>query len=262
MQNLLGQILGSVGAWWTILAAGRGRWRGGSGDLGTRPDQYPAVLICRHALAVDQRILEVFDRRIIKLELPLEGAVGHPPPALEHGDRLVENLLKGHRPPSLCRGGVEQTVWEWEKSVGLVIPQMGDKRKPQAWPRGTAPCHGARRRGGGPESRIAPSDAACHVRSCCEGRLGPRSAPGCRTGTMTRYRRRLSLAVVAGCAPVRCGSSALKGPDSAQQDPRKLSASYHLPRPGTLSSCLSASPLARPAASEGTHTARGWPLPS
>ena len=28
---------------------------------------------------------------------------------------------------------MQQTVWEWEKPVGLVIPQMGDKRKPQAW---------------------------------------------------------------------------------------------------------------------------------
>ena len=45
--------------------------------------------------------------------------------------RLVEDLLKGHRPPSLRRGGVQQTVWEWGKSVGPFIPQMGDKRKPQ-----------------------------------------------------------------------------------------------------------------------------------
>jgi hypothetical protein len=28
---------------------------------------------------------------------------------------------------------VQQTVWERETSVGLVIPQMGDKRKSQAW---------------------------------------------------------------------------------------------------------------------------------
>jgi hypothetical protein len=54
-------------------------------------------------------------------------------------------------------------VWEWEKSVGPFIPQMGDKRKPQAWPRGTAPCHGARRRGVGPESRVGGSDAVCPV---------------------------------------------------------------------------------------------------
>ena len=66
---------------------------------------------------------------------------------------------------------------------------MGDKRKPQAWPRGTAPCHGARRRGGGPASRVAPADAACPVRGCGKGRLGPLSAPGCRPGTKTRYRR-------------------------------------------------------------------------
>jgi hypothetical protein len=37
------------------------------------------------------------------LELSLEGAVGQAPPALEHGYRLVEDLLKGHRPPSLAQ---------------------------------------------------------------------------------------------------------------------------------------------------------------
>src|SRR6516165_11714119 len=109
----------------------------------------------------EERFFQVFQRRIVELELPLEGTVGQAPPALEHGYRLVEDLLKGHRPPSRRRGGVQQTVWEWETSVGLVIPQMGDKRKPPAWPRSTAPYHGARRRGGGPASRIAPSDAAC-----------------------------------------------------------------------------------------------------
>src|SRR5215471_2769729 len=90
------------------------------------------------------------------MELQLERAVRHPPPALEHGYRLVEDLLKGHRPPSLRRGGVHKTVWEWEKPVRPFIPQMGDKRKPQAWPRGTAPCHGARRRGGDTRAASLP----------------------------------------------------------------------------------------------------------
>jgi hypothetical protein len=83
-------------------------------------------------LALNEFVLYIIQGRIVELKLPLEGAIRHPPPALEHSYRLVENLLKGHRPPSLRRGGVQQTVWEWETSVGLVIPQMGDKRKPQA----------------------------------------------------------------------------------------------------------------------------------
>src|SRR5262249_61574295 len=62
----------------------------------TRPDQDAAVLICRDALAVDQRILEVFEHRVVELELPLEGAVGQAPPALEHGYSVVKDLLKGH----------------------------------------------------------------------------------------------------------------------------------------------------------------------
>jgi hypothetical protein len=80
---------------------------------------------------LEQFLFEGFERLCIQMELERKGAVGHAPSALEHGYRLVENLLKGHRPPSLRRDGVQQTVWEWGKPVGLVIPQMGDKRKPQ-----------------------------------------------------------------------------------------------------------------------------------
>src|SRR6516162_1055885 len=110
-------------------------------------------------LRVQEFVLQCGELLIIQRELELEGPIGHPPAPLHHGDRLVQDLLKGHRPPSRRRGGVQKTVWEWEKSVGLVIPQMGDKRKPPAWPRVTAPCHNARRRGGGPASRVAPADA-------------------------------------------------------------------------------------------------------
>jgi hypothetical protein len=99
-------------------------------------------------LRVEEFVLEDRQLVVIEVELELQGAIGHAPPTLEHGYRLVENLLKGHRLPSRRRGGVQQTVWEWEKPVGLVIPQMGDKRKTQAWPRGTAPC------------RVTPADAA------------------------------------------------------------------------------------------------------
>src|SRR5262249_34194090 len=64
-----------------------------------RPDQDVASLIDRHALALDEFILQIVERCLLQLELPLEGAVGQAPPALEHRDRLVENLLKGHRSP-------------------------------------------------------------------------------------------------------------------------------------------------------------------
>jgi hypothetical protein len=60
------------------------------------PDQDAAILIQSHALAVNQLVLEIVERRVIELKLPLEGAVGQAPPALEHGDRVVKDLLKGH----------------------------------------------------------------------------------------------------------------------------------------------------------------------
>jgi hypothetical protein len=40
---------------------------------------------------------------LVQLELEFEGLIGYASAALEHGKRLVENLLKGHRPPSLAQ---------------------------------------------------------------------------------------------------------------------------------------------------------------
>jgi hypothetical protein len=50
-------------------------------------------------LAIEELILEIVKGVLVELELPFEGAVGQAPPALEHGYCLVEDLLKGHRPP-------------------------------------------------------------------------------------------------------------------------------------------------------------------
>jgi hypothetical protein len=69
-------------------------------------------------LPPDEFVLHIVQIRIIELELALEGAIGQAPPALKHGYGLVEDLLKGHRPPSRGRCGVQQTVWEWEKPFG------------------------------------------------------------------------------------------------------------------------------------------------
>src|SRR5262249_41387532 len=126
------------------------------------------VFIHRQALTVDQLVLQVCQGRVIELELPLQRAVGQASPALEHGNRLVENLLKGHRPPSRGRCGVRQTVWEWEKPVGLFIPKRGNKRKPAVL--------GAR------DAAVTllsqPRGRRCHV---CVGILHPAS-------TLTKYR--------------------------------------------------------------------------
>jgi hypothetical protein len=44
---------------------------------------------------------EILEIGVVELKLALESTIRHTAPALEHRDRLVENLLKGHRPPSL-----------------------------------------------------------------------------------------------------------------------------------------------------------------
>ena len=115
MQNLLGQILGGIGEWRMVLTAGRGRGRVGSGDLGAGPDQDVAPLIERQTLALDEFVLQIFQGCIVELELAFKGAVGQASAPLEHGDRVVEDLLKGHRHSSLRRCGVQKTVWEWHR---------------------------------------------------------------------------------------------------------------------------------------------------
>jgi hypothetical protein len=96
-ENLLGQIGGCVGArrrHGCLGGQGSG-WR--RAPRLTGPDQDFAGLIHRQPLAFDEFNRQVFQRRVVELELPLEGAVGHPTAALEHRHRVVQNLLKGHR---------------------------------------------------------------------------------------------------------------------------------------------------------------------
>jgi len=107
------------------LATGRGRRRVGRGDLGASPDQDVAPLIDRQALALDEFVLQIFQGRIIQLKLALQGAVGQASAPLEHGYCLIEDLLKGHRPPSLYQCSVQQTVWEWEKPCGRMYTADG-----------------------------------------------------------------------------------------------------------------------------------------
>ena len=95
------------------------------GDFGAYPDQDVARLIDRQALARDEFVLQIFQSRVIELELPLEGAVGHAATPLEHSNRLVQHFLKSHRSPSLCRCGVQRTVWEWQKPSGSIYSAHG-----------------------------------------------------------------------------------------------------------------------------------------
>ena len=50
---------------------------------------------------VEEGGLEIVEGVIVQVKLPLQGAIGCSAMSLEHGQRFVENLLKGHhRPPS------------------------------------------------------------------------------------------------------------------------------------------------------------------
>ena len=104
-EDLLGEVRRGVrpGARVPVRCACRG-WRGSGGAVTAAPRSRPArsLFIHRQALAIDELVLQIFQGCVIELELPLEGAVGQASTPLEHGHRLVEDLLKGHRQPSLC----------------------------------------------------------------------------------------------------------------------------------------------------------------
>src|SRR5262249_60777804 len=75
------------------------RWRGGGNSRRTcfpSPHQHSPVLVQREMVDLYQFLFEDFERRRIEMKLEREGAVGHAPATLEHGRRLVQDLLKGH----------------------------------------------------------------------------------------------------------------------------------------------------------------------
>jgi hypothetical protein len=84
------------------------RWGAGA----ARPDQHGAVLVHGELEHLDDFDCEILEVSVVELKLALEGTIRHTPPALEHSYSLVEDLLKGHRPPSQGRCGVQTTVWE------------------------------------------------------------------------------------------------------------------------------------------------------
>jgi hypothetical protein len=87
------------------------RWGAGA----ARPDQYSVVLIHGELQHLDDFSGEILEVDVVELKLALEGTIRHAPPALKYSDRLVQELLKGHRPSSLSRGGVQKTVWAWDR---------------------------------------------------------------------------------------------------------------------------------------------------
>jgi hypothetical protein len=72
----------------------------GVSELGqSRPAR--SLLIHGETLTLDEFNLEVFDRLVIELKLPLERAIGHPPPLAQEGGHLIHHRDKVHPVSSL-----------------------------------------------------------------------------------------------------------------------------------------------------------------
>jgi hypothetical protein len=75
-QDLLSKIWRGVGERCAVLGAGWGNSWEEDRCLTTCPDQDAAVLIHRQTLALNEFGCQIFQIRVIELELPLEGAIG------------------------------------------------------------------------------------------------------------------------------------------------------------------------------------------
>jgi hypothetical protein len=88
--------LGSAGPW------RRDRWRDGRLNSGRRrhrladPDKDLAVLVDSEVLHIDQLCLQVFEERVVEIELASERAVGDTPTAPQKLNDRVEPLIKRH----------------------------------------------------------------------------------------------------------------------------------------------------------------------
>jgi hypothetical protein len=72
---------------------------------------------------------EILKVGVVELKLTLESTIRHTAAALEHGQRLVENLLKGHRQPSSPDGAYSRRRGNGKGRSGVCIPHMVDRKK-------------------------------------------------------------------------------------------------------------------------------------
>ena len=90
-----------------VLARQRGGDRRTGRERGGRsvscPDQHFPRFIHGEPLALNEFGLQVLQVAIIQVELALERAIRQAAAPLEQSNCVVKDLLKGHRPPSLCR---------------------------------------------------------------------------------------------------------------------------------------------------------------
>ena len=88
---------------WRVRGARRcpwlgSRWGGARRHVrAARPDQHCPIFIHSEPLALNEFGLQVLQIVVIQVELALERAIRQAPTALQEGNRLIEEFLKGHR---------------------------------------------------------------------------------------------------------------------------------------------------------------------
>jgi hypothetical protein len=135
-ENLLCQVRGRVYEWSKRLLPG--------GQFGVRrpagPHQHVTVFVHGKALRLDHLRLQILEGLIIEVELSFERAISHAVSTLEHGNRLIHNLLEGHGRPLHCFGACVK-AGPTSVKVGVIRKEhREDTRNMKEWQENTPRC--------------------------------------------------------------------------------------------------------------------------
>jgi hypothetical protein len=84
-------------------------------------------------LTLNEFGLQVLQIVVIQVELALEGSIRQAPTALQEGNRLIKEFLKGHRcPPSAARLARIQIREYWYLLRPFILQRVG-KGKQEVW---------------------------------------------------------------------------------------------------------------------------------
>src|SRR4029453_17182840 len=88
-------------------------------------------------VGVEEGFFEIFEPRVIQVELPLLRAIRHTSTALGHGQGLIENFLEGHGPPSIALARLpresnvcQRTNFSTEPFISIHQGQRGERPHP------------------------------------------------------------------------------------------------------------------------------------
>src|SRR5262249_28271980 len=106
------------------------RWGGARRHVRTAcPHQHFPIFIHSEPLALNEFGLQVLQIVVIQVELALEGSIRQAPAALQEGNRLIKEFLKGHHCPSTGCEACRIPARKYRYLLRPFVPQRAGKGK-------------------------------------------------------------------------------------------------------------------------------------